>query len=236
MIDFFNQGGIKADIHSFIASKMFGVPVSKNENSHLRQKGKRTGFTIAYGGGAHKLADYFSISIEEGQELVDFFFKAFPTLKKFFKEETNKSLANGYILVDNITKRRSYHPDVERFITTSIMMQVDPNGVTKEDRSFFYRVKSQIGRNTQNYKIQGLAGSMTKLANIYLREEILARGWQDRVQIVNVIHDQILTHCKNEIADEVALLMKYCMTKAGKALVSKVDMLSEVEISDHWAH
>lgn len=84
--------------------------------------------------------------------------------------------------------------------------------------------------------IQGRAGSMTKLAGIYLRKEIISRSWQDSVEIVNLIHDQILVHAKAGIADEVALVTQDCMTRAGSALVSKVKMLSEVDISSRWAH
>lgn len=156
MISFFNSTKGKADIHSFVASKMFGVEVSDKVNTDLRQKGKVTNFTIAYGGGAHKIADTFQIPIDEAQKLIDFYFISFPTLKKYFREVTNKSLADGYILIDSITKRRSYHPAIDRFQQVSKTIQLaKDNGfydqIPAEDKSFFHKTKGEIGRNAQNY-------------------------------------------------------------------------------------
>lgn len=45
MVDFFN--GKETDMHSYTASKMFKVPVSKIQNAHYRQIGKILNFSIA---------------------------------------------------------------------------------------------------------------------------------------------------------------------------------------------
>ena len=49
---------------------------------------------------------------------------------------------------------------------------------------------AEAQRLSQNYRIQGSSADISKLAGIYLFQEILNRGWFNVVKIVNMIHDK----------------------------------------------
>lgn len=106
MVEFFN--GKETDMHSFTASKMFKIPVSKKENSHLRQIGKILNFSIAYGAGAYKISENFSIPEKEAQDFINKFYQAYPDLEIYFKRRHNHAKKHGYILTNRYTKRRIY--------------------------------------------------------------------------------------------------------------------------------
>jgi len=167
MRKFFNSGG--ADLHSFVASSMFGCEVSKKVNKDLRQKGKTTNFTISYGGGAHKIADAFQISVKEAKALIELFYEAFPALRSYFKVGHINALNKGYIFIDKYTGRKSYNKYWEKFQATKKLMDRWKScgwKVPRQISSFYHRMKGIYERNSQNYPIQGTGSSMIKLAAI----------------------------------------------------------------------
>lgn len=239
MIDFFKNGD--GDLHSLTGSRMFGVPVSKSVNSKFRHIGKILNFSIAYGASAHKLADAFQISIKEAEDFIRRFYKAYPNLLPYFKEEQEKAKKNGYILIDPFTKRRSWIPFYEEFkrinnfvVTRKLRGQTDL--IPKSIWSKYYRYKGEIERDAQNFKIQGTGASMTKLA------AILFRDWKKAndipANIIALVHDEIVVECKQEIAEKVSSKLRSCMEEAGKAfmITSEVQIIAKPIIAQYWAH
>lgn len=167
MIEFFTKNK-NPDSHSFIASKMFGRQITKATDPLARSMGKQTGFTIAYGGGAHKLAEYFQITVKEGKELIKFYFSAFPGLKKYFKKTQEQALERGHILIDTITGRKNYlDEEILQLAQFVAYFKLRGYPVPYELENKLNSKVAKIKRNAQNYPIQGLSGSMTKLAGIY---------------------------------------------------------------------
>jgi len=173
MIEFFN--GKDDDMHSYSARRMFKVPVSKTENKHLRQLGKILGFSINYGASAHKVADTFQVSNSEAQTFIDKYYDAYPDLKVYFDKCHNKAKQKGYILTDSLYKRRIYiteykeYKELEQFIE-----RYKKSGwvshIPKKVWSRYYTIKGGIERNSQNWPIQSLSASMTKLATCLMFE------------------------------------------------------------------
>ena len=62
-------------------------------------------------------------------------------------------------------------------------------------------------REGVNVKMQGGTGVGMKRAMLRIREEIYKRGWQDRVFLVNQVHDELLYECVKELAKEFLALM-----------------------------
>lgn len=91
-----------------------------------------------------------------------------------------ESLDRGYIITDNITGRRFYFKDID------IMKQYQKD---KEWRNYYY-YKGKYERASQNYVIQGEAGSITKYAAILFRKWILNNNLQDSILITNIVHDR----------------------------------------------
>ncbi len=76
----------------------------------------------------------------------------------------------------------------------------------------------------------------SKLAGIFFFEEILKRGWFNKVKIVNMVHDEYNVEAPEEIADEVAKILKNCMVKAGSFFCKIIPLDADVEIGDFWIH
>ena len=110
----FYKGGF-SDMHSFIASKIFDIPmedilesVRKKDNKeplndsdklNLKNRGiaKAAGFAINYGGNGYTISKNLGITATAGDKVYDAYFRAFPGLKNYFNTVINKTLKDGFI-------------------------------------------------------------------------------------------------------------------------------------------
>ena len=84
--------------------------------------------------------------------------------------------------------------------------------------------------------IQGTAGSMTKLAVVFIYEYIVKHNAFDKFFISNIVHDEINMESREEHAEECAKLMEHAMQKAADVWCKTVRMKAEAVIGDYWAH
>lgn len=241
-LKFFNEGD--GDSHSFVGTKLFTAAFGKpfkvdksNKKKQYRQKAKILNFMISYGGSAFTLSKQLKIPQEEAQELIDAFFKGFPTLKKMFEDCSKFGLNNGFIRLDPITNRIRWFREME---TVKQLAEKDI-GMTEEERKRFYTMKGSIERKSMNSPIQGTAGSMTKQALINIRKYFIDKlginPFADAdVKLVNVVHDEISVECSEDRAEEIAEIQKQCMEEAGNKFVKGTKVPAEPVISDYWAH
>lgn len=232
MLEYVMSGG--GDFHSLTATRMFGKVTPEN-----RPIGKMLNFAIAYGASAYKIADSAQVSLKLAQEWIDMFFVGYPALKPYFEKVQKLALTKGYHVIDNVTKRRSYLPDFERFKNIEQFINHSQTyhpsyKIPSKIWSTYFRMKGGFERESQNYLIQGTGGSMTKLAAIYIDQQIEKLGWSDRACIVNIIHDEIVVECDSSIANKMAKIVSKCMQDAGKVFVKKISMPAKAEISDYW--
>ena len=114
LLYFYSQG--LADMHSFVAGKIFPELSSltldeiKEQHKDKRQIAKGAGFAINYGGTGMTISQNLSISMEEGEKVYQEYFKAFPGLANYFKQEKQKALSLGYIEFNPISRRKCYIP------------------------------------------------------------------------------------------------------------------------------
>jgi DNA polymerase-1 len=184
----------------------------------LRTQIKTINFGLAYGMGPFKLADTLNISKSEAEELINKYFSAFPNIKDFLERLGHYGKRNGYITTMPPFKRRrwfdSWYPKIWN------------------DRTMMGELGS-IERASKNTPIQGSSADMTKLALIYLYDEIQA-NWKGDVKIVMTVHDQIDTICKKERADEWATTMTALMEKAAVKIVKNGLLKADTNISETW--
>lgn len=154
-IDFFLTGA--ADVHSFVATKMFSasygkefIVTSTNENKAYRQKGKILNFSISFGASAFTVAKSLKISQTEAQELVDSFFQGFPTLKAMFDADKQFAIARGFIRTNSITNRIRHFRYWRDYM--ALKSQKFLNG---EQRSTMMKTQGNIERRAMNTPIQG---------------------------------------------------------------------------------
>lgn len=231
LLEFYDSG--ETDMHSFNAKMIFPDKLDKlsldeiKENyPDLRQIAKSVSFALAYGGNGYTIANNLGISLEEGEDIYNSYFDAFPGLKDFFDKTIKKSMNRGFIEIDSLTKRKFFFKDFK-----------DLKKLKKEkDWSNYYRLRGKYERACLNYIIQGAAGSVTKLAGILFRNWILKNNYQDLVFITNMVHDEINVECKESLSKETANALVKCMIKAGSYWCKTVKLDAEYKISKYWTH
>lgn len=207
------------DMHSFVTRRVFPELMDlsddeiKNNHKDKRQISKAAGFAVNYGGNGFTIAKNLGISTEEGDKVYDAYFEAFPTLKEYFTRVQNLALRKGYILIDNITNRKRYF---------------NPPKNNKE--------KHSIMKNALNSPIQGTGGSMTKLACIYFYRWIEENNLFNKVKLVNVVHDELLVECTEDMKYIVSDKVEECMIQAADVWCKDVKMKADAQISNKWEH
>lgn len=240
-IDFFLYGS--GDVHSFVATKMFSaafgkefIVTSTNENKAYRQKGKIINFSLSFGASAFTLSKNLKIPQAEAQELVDSFFQGFPDLKTMFDECKKIALDCGYIRTNSITNRIRHFRYWKDYLALKSKSQL-----SREDISSLMKTQGNIERRAMNTPIQGTASDMTKTAIVMIRQGLLDLGimpydYNAYAKLVSVVHDETSIECTEDKADEIALMQKDCMEKAGNMFVKSMPMPANPVIKKHWDH
>jgi len=245
------------DMHSFVASKIYpylkDVPLKtiKSEYKKERQIAKAAGFAINYGGDGNTIADNLNLSKEEGEEIYNSYFQAFPGVSSYFKKATSQALRDGYILFNNVTKDKCFISFYDKY--SKLANKVNSVGfwdryrIEKEVDSHLYRsvrplvskyfkLRGNISRMALNYPIQGSSACITKLAGILIFNYIIKNNLQGTVLFVNIIHDEILLECPKEMGDTMKKVVEDCMSRAGDVYCKLVPLKAEAEICNFWNH
>jgi DNA polymerase-1 len=210
LLSFYQKG--LSDMHSFIAAKIFpeleGLTVDeiKEKHKHKRQIAKSVGFAIAYGGTGMTIAQNLSIPIEEAESIYQAYFKAFPGLAAYFKEQKTKALSLGYIRFNTISGRKCFIPFFEEYqklhneiYNTEGFWEDYKEHKARNSQRFqdyfkpivrqYFMKKGEIERMSLNFPIQGSSADTTKLACIYFFRYLVTNNLVFKVLINNVVHD-----------------------------------------------
>ncbi len=222
------EGG---DMHSFVASHISGKPyvdfmemLRKKDTKeafndydkklgNYRQTAKAAGFAINYGGTGYTIAKNLGVSEEEGDKVYEAYFKAFPKLKDYFAYVKNITLRRGYVLVDEITHRKSFFK---------------PPYNSKE--------KHAVEKKALNFPIQGTSGSMTKYAGILFRRWVLKNNLEQEVFITNLVHDEINVENLSKHNQIVKENLERCMIDAANIWCKDIPMKATAVIGTYWGH
>lgn len=154
LIDLFVNGD--GDTHSLVASKMFSViegkPVVITKKDPRRQIGKVLNLKLDYGGSAYTVKDDLGTTEQEAQVFIDALKKAFPKKEEYFKRVIEDTMSNGYILIDDITKRKCFIPEIDIYREkTKELSSLAFANRKSFDWSSYYKIKGSIERNSKNY-------------------------------------------------------------------------------------
>jgi len=265
MISFFNDGHPihGEDYHSFTATKMFSLMrdepdliVSKKTHPEERNAAKSISFKIAYGGSAYTLKDDFGVEEEVAQEFIDSYMKAFPALDNYFKSGREKAVKKGY--VDIVPDRRYWEPDFKKMqelvekawsfypsnykdLSQEAKQEVKEE-INKEHPeikkywSEYFSLKGSLERCSQNYPIQGLSGSQTKMAGVLFRRYQLENNLRDTVYLTSLVHDECLAESKKEFAEQGLKLLEEKMIEGANLFCKKVKMGASGNVCVYWSH
>lgn len=98
----FSQG---SDIHLETAKITFNDPTLEKESKE-RQWAKSINFLIGYGGGAKKLSENFGVPLAQAKDVLKIYHNSFSGLDPYFKIVGQQARDDGYVLINNITRRR----------------------------------------------------------------------------------------------------------------------------------
>ena len=144
-----------------------------------------------------------------------------------------------YIVYNNVTGRKYFFSEDTPFLKYYEMVNlpyfhnIPDSRVVKREYDESY---AEAQRLSQNYRIQGSSADISKLAGIYLFQEILNRGWFNVVKIVNMIHDEYNVEAPEELSAVVTKLTVDCRERAADMFCKTVKLKAEPSVGKHWIH
>jgi DNA polymerase-1 len=257
LLEFYSKG--LGDMHSFIASKIFPelsnltLDEIKDNHKQKRQIAKGAGFAINYGGTGITISQNLNISMEDGENVYKAYFKAFPGLANYFKQEKQRALKLGYIQFNNISGRKCYIPYFDEFqklhkeiyetdgFWDDYKLEKSKNSAKfinyfkPKVREYFMK-RGDIERMSLNYPIQGTSADVTKLACVYFYRYLLENNLIFKVKVVNVVHDEIIVECPDELSSNISTILQKSMEDAGQVFCKVVKLKAEPVITTTWKH
>ena len=163
LIEAFNTG---EDLHSFVASRAFGVPIDE-VTPELRRRVKAMSYGLAYGLSAYGLSTQLKISTEEAKVQMDQYFARFGGVRDYLMAVVEQARKDGY--TSTVLGRRRYLPELD---------------------SSNRQVREAAERAALNAPIQGSAADIIKVAMIEVDKAIKAAGLASRMLLQ--VHDELL--------------------------------------------
>lgn len=208
------------DLHSKLACLTFGIDIADVEtpppfkpDTTYRNVQKTINFGLAYGMSEFKLSKTIDVDVEVAADIIARFFKAVPKVESYLaglgKYSTShmcsRTLAPFY---------RIRHYEIP---------SNEPNT---------WKVLGAIERAGKNHPIQGSNADLTKAALVFMRKYIKDNNVP--VQIVNVIHDEIITEVHEDYAEEWRPIMEGIMVQAAQLVIKSIPVKVDCKISNHW--
>lgn len=154
------------DIHTATAAKVYNIPEAE-VTPQMRRAAKAVNFGIIYGQSAFGLAENLGISRTEAKEIIDNYFKEYPSIKSYMDEQMNFARETGY--VQTLRGRKRWLRDINSSNQT---------------------VRGYAERNAINMPIQGSAANMIKLAMIKVQKALKAQDLKTRM--ILQVHDELV--------------------------------------------
>jgi len=202
MCDAFQKG---KDIHTATAAKVFGVK-EEDVTKEMRYKSKSVNFGIIYGQGAFGLSENLAIPRAEAKELIDNYFKEYPSIKEYMDNEINFARENGF--VQTLLGRKRWLRDI-----------------TSQNQT----VRGFAERNAINAPIQGSAADMIKIAMINIHNELKKQNFKTKMLLQ--VHDELVFDVYKPELEKVKPIIEKLMQDA---LPLKVPVEVGMGVGANW--
>jgi DNA polymerase-1 len=179
LIEAFNTG---EDLHSFVASRAFGVPIDE-VTPELRRRVKAMSYGLAYGLSAYGLSQQLRISTEEAKEQMDAYFARFGGVRDYLHAVVEQARKDGY--TSTVLGRRRYLPELD---------------------SSNRQVREAAERAALNAPIQGSAADIIKVAMIEVDKALKEAGLKSRMLLQ--VHDELLFEVASGERDQLEALVR----------------------------
>ncbi|MGO9381022.1 MAG: DNA polymerase I [Mycobacterium sp.] len=202
LIEAFNTG---EDLHSFVASRAFGVPIEE-VTADLRRRVKAMSYGLAYGLSAYGLAAQLKISTEEAKVQMDQYFARFGGVRDYLLNVVEEARKDGY--TSTVLGRRRYLPELD---------------------SSNRQVREAAERAALNAPIQGSAADIIKVAMIEVDKAIKQAGLASRMLLQ--VHDELLFEIAPGEREQIEVLAR---DKMGGAYPLDVPLEVSVGYGRSW--
>ncbi len=246
-IQAFNQG---LDLHLMTAEMVNHTKIDKTteEGKKKRKAAKKVNFGIPYGVSKYGLmnqlhSELIPCTLEEAAGMLAAHRAGYPVLHKYLDRMQNE--AKSALKIRNLAGRLICYSD-----PLEILKQEDMRRKANKEKPAKAKTKpplpleqykkklyQQIGNNGKNNPIQSLGVDILKIAlkGIYDRlNEGPVDQHRKQVYLVNIIHDEIVLECPEDMAEYVASVVKEEMEAAGKRFIKVIDCPVKPEIADYW--
>jgi DNA polymerase-1 len=204
------------DIHTLVASQVFGVPLSE-VTSAMRRSAKAVNFGVIYGQSPFGLARGLKISQEEAAQFIDGYFATYRGVTDFMLRTLDECRRNGYVST-MLGRRRAIEG----------VRSVDKLTLGTEHPS--RRPLNLPERTAVNSVIQGSAADLIKLAMIAIfrrmREEKL------EARMILQIHDELLFEVSAQHVDRLVTMVREEMQSV---IELRVPLKVDIKTGDNWA-
>ena len=184
LIAAFNAG---KDIHSIVASEIFGVP-EELVNANMRRMAKAVNFGIIYGISDFGLSQNIGTTPTKAKEYISKYFSSYPKIKNYLDESIKFAKENGYICT--ILGRRRYIPEL---------------------KSENFQIRSFGERAAMNMPLQGSAADIIKVAMLNVSKALKTKNMKSKLMLQ--IHDELIIDAIISEKEEVENLLEKEMTK-----------------------
>lgn len=204
LIDIFRKG---EDVHTAVASEVFGVPLDKVDKE-MRRRAKIINFGIMYGMGVSALKVNLGTDRAEAQKFYNDYFEKFSGLARYLEKVKADATKMGY--TETFFGRRRYFEGLKSKLP-------------------FMRAMAE--RMAINAPVQGTGADLVKLAMINA-DKILPAG--DAYLLLQV-HDELVYEIKENLVKELSLKIKKVMESVLDSKdTSGVICTAEIAIGDNW--
>lgn len=163
----------------------------------LRQDAKTFTLASTYGASGFQLSSLMKKSSNDAQEDIDSYFEKFPAVREMMKESHKLAKEHGF--VTSIFGRLRRIPEAKKLYS---IYKNTP------DESLPYEARKLLNLAV-NHRIQSTAASIVNRAAIHAYNSFLKAGID--CKIILQVHDELVIECKEEDADNVALLLQNSM-------------------------
>ncbi len=170
------------DLHTFVASRAFGVPVDQVD-PELRRRVKAMSYGLAYGLSAYGLATQLRISTEEAREQMTAYFERFGGIRDYLRDVVEQARKDGY--TSTVLDRRRYLPDL------------------MSDNA---QRRGMAERMALNAPIQGSAADVIKLAMLGVSRALREEGLRSRLLLQ--VHDELVLEVAEGEREQLEALVR----------------------------
>jgi len=184
LIEIFKSG---KDIHSAVASEVFGVSESE-VTKDMRRQAKVINFGILYGMGVNALTQNLGSDRKTAQEFYNTYFEKFNGLAKFLDKTKEEAEKFGY--TKTFFGRRRYFEGL---------------------KSKLPFVKASAERMAINAPIQGTSADIIKIAMKNVDDFIKENKLEEKVHLILQIHDELIYEIKDDLIEKLTPKIKNIM-------------------------